>query len=68
MRKVIRDAQESGEFSSTTSPEVVSWTIFGFTNDIHTWYRPDGPKSAAVIAKELADFVLNGLSKKEDGK
>jgi AcrR family transcriptional regulator len=68
VRKVIREAQESGEFSSATSPEVVSWAIFGFTNDIHTWYRPDGPKSAAVIAKELADFVLNGLSKKEDGK
>ena len=65
VRKVIRDAQESGEFATTASPEVVSWSIFGFTNDLHTWYRPDGPKAAAVLAKELADFVLNGLSKKE---
>ncbi|HCT75638.1 MAG TPA: TetR family transcriptional regulator [Micromonosporaceae bacterium] len=65
VRKVIRDAQEEGTFVSSASPEVVSWSIFGFVNDLHTWYRPDGPKTAAVIAKELADFVLNGLSQKE---
>ncbi len=68
VRKVIREAQESGEFSADASPEVVSWSIFGFTNDLHTWYRPDGPKAAAVLAKELADFILNGLSKREGGK
>ena len=64
VRKIIRDAQEQGVFAATASPEIISWTIFGFTNDMHTWYRPDGPKSAAVIAKELADFVLNGLAKR----
>jgi AcrR family transcriptional regulator len=66
VRKVIRDAQESGAFDSTASPEVVSWAVFGFTNDMHHWYRPDGPKSPAVIAKELADFVLNGLIPREE--
>jgi AcrR family transcriptional regulator len=65
VRKIIRDAQEQGVFATTASPEIISWSIFGFTNDLHTWYRPDGPKSAAVIAKELADFVLNGLAKRE---
>ncbi|WP_020520754.1 TetR/AcrR family transcriptional regulator [Catelliglobosispora koreensis] len=65
VRKVIRDAQLSGEFTSAASPEVISWAIFGFTNDLHTWYRPDGPKPPAVIAKELTDFVLNGLMAKE---
>jgi hypothetical protein len=44
---------------------VISWAIFGFNNDLHTWYRPDGPKSAAVIARELSDFVLNGLMRGE---
>lgn len=67
VRKVIRDAQDSGVFSTAASPEVVSWSIFGVTNDLHTWYRPDGPKTAAVIAKELADFVLNGLTPTKEG-
>jgi AcrR family transcriptional regulator len=65
VRKVIRDAQESGVFASSASPEVISWSIFGFTNDLHTWYRPDGPKPPAVIAKELTEFVLNGLMARE---
>lgn len=66
VRQVIRDAQEAGTFSGAASPEVISWAIFGFNNDLHTWYRPDGPKPPAVIARELSDFVLNGLLRKED--
>jgi AcrR family transcriptional regulator len=68
VRKVIRDAQEARVFSDAASAEVVSWAIFGFNNDLHTWYRPDGPKPPAVIAKELSDFVLNGLLAKEDAQ
>lgn len=68
VRKVIRDAQETGAFASIASPEVISWCVFGFTNDLHTWYRPNGPKPPAVIAKELSEFVLNGLLPKESGK
>lgn len=67
VRKVIRDAQEAGIFSDAASPEVISWAIFGFNNDLHNWYRPAGPKPATAIAKELSDFVLNGLLRKEDG-
>lgn len=61
VRGLIRDAQEAGVFAAVASPEIVSWSIFGVTNSLHTWYRPDGPKAAGVIAKELADLVLTGL-------
>ncbi|MEV4411547.1 TetR/AcrR family transcriptional regulator [Catellatospora sp. NPDC049609] len=61
VRGLIRDAQESGVFAAVASPEIVSWSIFGVTNSLHTWYRPDGPKPAELIAKELADLVLTGL-------
>jgi AcrR family transcriptional regulator len=61
VRKVIRDGQEAGVFSSATSPEVASWSVFGFTNSLHTWFRPDGPKAAEELARELADLVLAGL-------
>lgn len=61
VRGLIRQAQRDGVFSSVASPEVVSWSIFGVTNSLHTWFRPDGPKPAGTIARELADFVLAGL-------
>ena len=61
VRAVIRDGQESDEFSTTASPEVVSWSIFGLTNSMPTWFRADGPKPAATIASELADLILAGM-------
>lgn len=64
VRQVIRDGQEAGVFSDATSPEVASWSVFGFAISLHTWFRPDGPKSAADIGRELADLVLAGLEPK----
>lgn len=62
VRAVIRDAQASGEFASVASPEVISWMIFGVTNNMPTWYRPDGPKKPAEIAQEICGLVFAGLS------
>lgn len=61
VRGLIRDAQTAGAFAAVASPELVSWSIFGVTTTLHTWYRPDGPQSADQIARELADLVLTGL-------
>lgn len=61
VRKVISEGQRSGVFSRAASPEVISWSIFGFTNTLHTWFRPDGPKNAAETGTELADLILGGL-------
>ncbi|MFI7341021.1 TetR/AcrR family transcriptional regulator [Streptomyces sp. NPDC050085] len=60
-RDVIRDGQKAGVFSTRASPEVVSWSVFGFTNSLHTWYRPGGSKSPAEIGGELADVIVTGL-------
>jgi AcrR family transcriptional regulator len=65
VRALIRRAQADGVFATAASPEIISWAIFGVTTSLHTWYRPDGPKSAADIAQELADLVLAGLSPKD---
>ncbi|WP_027342737.1 TetR/AcrR family transcriptional regulator [Hamadaea tsunoensis] len=62
VREVIRQGQADGVFATATSAEVASWAIFGVTNSLHTWFRPDGPKSAGQIARELADLVLAGLA------
>ncbi|HZM78279.1 MAG TPA: TetR/AcrR family transcriptional regulator [Candidatus Limnocylindrales bacterium] len=64
VRALIRSAQADGIFATAASPEIISWAIFGVTTSLHTWYRPDGPKSARDIAHELADLVLAGLSPK----
>ncbi|MEO5874287.1 MAG: TetR/AcrR family transcriptional regulator [Streptosporangiaceae bacterium] len=61
VREVIRDGQRAGIFSPRPSPEIASWWIFGFTNSLHTWFRPDGPRSSQDIGRELADLVLAGL-------
>lgn len=66
VRALIRTAQEEGLFATATSPEIASWAVFGVVTSMHTWYRPDGPKSARDIAQELADLVLAGLAPKED--
>jgi AcrR family transcriptional regulator len=62
VRGLIRDAQRSGDFAATASPEVVAWTIFGLTTTLPTWYREDGPKPASMIATELADLILAALT------
>jgi AcrR family transcriptional regulator len=60
-RAVIEKAQESGEFSSQVPAETAVLIALGVVNQLPTWYRPDGPKSASVLAGEIADFVLAGL-------
>lgn len=62
VRALIRDAQTSGVFAGHASPEVISWAIFGVSNSMPTWFRPDGPKKSSQIAEELADFVLAALT------
>ena len=59
--RLIRDAQASGEFARTASPEMVTFTIFGVINELPLWYRPHGRKRPAQIAAELSEFVLAGL-------
>jgi AcrR family transcriptional regulator len=61
VRRLIRQGQEAGEFSSVASAETVTFTIFGVINELPLWYRPGGRKRPAQIATELADFVLAGL-------
>ncbi len=62
VRAVIRRGQSDGSFATVASPEMASWAIFGVTTSLHTWYRPDGPKTPQQLATELSDLVLAGLA------
>jgi AcrR family transcriptional regulator len=61
VRRLIRDAQARGEFTSVAPPDTVTFTIFGVVNELPTWYRPGGRKRPAQLAEEIADFVLAAL-------
>lgn len=61
VRELIRRGQAEGVFRPSASPQLTSWAIFGITNTMHTWFRPEGPKTAADIATELADLVMSGI-------
>jgi AcrR family transcriptional regulator len=58
---LVRQAQADGAFARVASPETITFTIFGVINELPLWYRPDGAKTPARIATELADFVLAAL-------
>lgn len=61
VRKIVRTAQESGEFARVASADTITFTIFGVINELPLWYRPSGRKKPDRIATELADFVLSAL-------
>ena len=61
VRRLIRDAQAAGEFTSVASADTVTFTIFGYVNELPLWYRPSGRQRPAQLAAELADLVLAAL-------
>ena len=61
VRKLIRDAQAAGEFSAVAAADTVTFTIFGFVNELPLWYKPGGRKRPAQLGAELADLVLAAL-------
>ncbi len=60
-RALIADGQSDGEFSSATSAETITLMVFGMINQLPTWYRPTGPKTAGQLAAEVTAFVLAAL-------
>ena len=59
--ELVRSAQRDGAFATVAAPEMVTFTMFGVINELPVWYSPDGLKSPAQLAGELAELVLNGL-------
>lgn len=61
VRKLVRDGRASGAFGTVASADTVTFTIFGFVNELPLWYKPNGRKRPAQLATELADLVLAAL-------
>lgn len=62
VRKLVRDGQAAGEFAAVASADTVTFTIFGYVNELPLWYRPNGRQRPAQLAAELADLVLAALA------
>jgi AcrR family transcriptional regulator len=60
-RAVVAGGQASGEFTAVVPPDTVVQIAMGVVNQLPVWYRPGGPKSAADLGNEIADFVLAAL-------
>ena len=58
---VIEKGQADGSFNSVVPADTVVRIALGVVNQLPMWYRPDGAKPPAVLAGEIADFVLAGL-------
>jgi AcrR family transcriptional regulator len=63
VRKLVRDAQRSGEFAAVASADTVTFTIFGYVNELPLWYRPNGRQRPEQLAAELAGLVLAALGR-----
>ncbi len=61
VKRLIREAQASGEFARVASADTVTFTIFGVVNEMPVWYRPGGRTRPAQLATEIADLVLSAL-------
>ena len=59
-RELLRQGMQQGVFR-TSDEKLVALAILGVQNWMLTWYRAEGPLSAAELSSRFADLFLNGL-------
>ena len=61
VRRLIRDGQAAGQFAAVASADTVTFTIFGYVNELPLWFRPSGRQRPTQLGHELADLILAAL-------
>ena len=61
VRKIIADGVARGECVAH-DPALAARAMLGALNWTVTWFSPSGPRSAAEIAGDLAEFLLRGVA------
>lgn len=59
-RRMVEEGVRTGEFRAA-DPKTVGLAVLGACNWFTTWFRPEGPLSAADFARAFADLFLEGL-------
>ncbi|ANM32400.1 hypothetical protein ABI59_20800 [Acidobacteria bacterium Mor1] len=60
IRKLIAEGLKRGELLDC-DPVLVTRAMLGALNWTVRWYRPEGPRSIAAVARSLADYVVRGI-------
>ncbi|MBO2457365.1 TetR/AcrR family transcriptional regulator [Actinomadura violacea] len=60
-RALVEQGRRDGSFTTPTPADTVAIVALGMVNQLPRWYRADGPKPAADLAAEVADFILAAL-------
>jgi AcrR family transcriptional regulator len=63
-RGLVERGQRDGVFGTATPAETVTLVALGMVNQMPSWYRADGPKTASQLADEVAGFVLDALDQR----
>jgi AcrR family transcriptional regulator len=64
-RELIKEGKDEGIFNCA-DPSLAGRALLGVLNWTVTWYRQDGPSSAAEIADQFATLFLRGLLVRAD--
>jgi AcrR family transcriptional regulator len=59
--ELVREAQSAGEIRADIEAALVVRLIFGMSNSVVEWYRPDGRAPAALIAQAIEGIVSEGI-------
>jgi AcrR family transcriptional regulator len=61
-RSLVEQGQRTGEFRDDIAADLVVHSFFGAVHHLTTWFRPDGPMSAADIGETFAELLLSSLT------
>ncbi len=61
VRSVLYKIVQEHNPSSSLDLHIATMTLFGALNWLYRWYHPDQDRSAAVLARQIADQFLSGL-------
>lgn len=61
VRTLVEQAVRAGEIRSDIEPGLLTRLIFGMSNSITQWYRPQGKLAADEIADAVSAMVFQGI-------
>ena len=59
--ELIAQAQAEGDVRTDIDPAVAARLVFGMSNSVAEWYRPDGGLNAGEVACAVETLALDGL-------
>ena len=59
--ELVRAAQDAGELRADIDPALLVRLVFGMSNSVVEWYRPEGRTSQATIAAAIEEICFAGI-------